>query len=280
MQPHTRGCYDTRRRVVAYYKDIRHRLKAPHRFFAVLAAAFAPSTALNYANVARSLIPELREDPLTKEACLFLQKQLANTKVKKATPISPAQVALALRSAPPTTAATILWMWIGAARHADLKPARVESWKQIGHLSVACLRFGPWKSDPTGKREASKVLPVNPLLRSLLKQRAFSSFRQVKLALKKIDPALSVHSIRRGAIKALSVDHSADEIAVLTQHAAGQTRSQAHKYAPLSATGPTPSLQLTLASKLWKLLSSRTAPLPPEWSFPSNGYSSTRVRSN
>ena len=267
MRPHTPGCYDTRQRVLAYYQDVRHRLKAPHRFLAVLATAFAPSTALSYANVARSLIPELRDDPLTKEACLFLQKRLAQAKLKKATPISPAQVALVIRSAPPTTAATILWMWIGAARHADLKPAHVESWKRLGQLPVVCLRFGPWKSDPTGKREASKVLPVNPLLKSLLKKRAFSSFAQVKVALKKIDPTLSVHSIRRGAIKALSMEHSADEIAVLTQHAAGQTRSQAHKYAPLSATGPTPSLQLMLASKLWKMLSSRTAPLPPEWSY-------------
>ena len=255
-----------------YYQDVQKTLQAPHRF---LGAAFAPSTALNYALTAAARIPAVRQDPKTKEAILFLKKRAATATLKKAVPILPDQLSQAIDTASPRTANTILLMWLGAARHADLRAARLEKSFGKGKSKVACLRFGPWKSDPTGNRQATKALPTNSALLKMMRSQDFASFNAVKNALRKVDHSLTVHSIRRGAIQFLADRYSPLQIAALTQHAAGQETSAVHKYTPPTMTGPLPTLQLQLASELWNALSSTSSQEQKETGHISHGKSDT-----
>lgn len=275
MLPYTSNTYYQRSLVERYYLDVRPTLTAPHRFLAVLSAAFLPSTALNYALRAIAQIPELREDPKTKPALLWLKKRLAEATVKKATPITPAQMSQLLRNAKPTVATTALIMWISAARHSDLRAAWLEKCFGKGRSQVACLRFGPWKSDPSGSRQATKALPVNDDMVKLLKSKKFATFHQVKASLAATSPDLTVHSIRRGAIQFLAPHYSPLQIAAITQHAAGQEKSAVHKYTPASMTGPLPTMQLQLASELWSSLSPTTSLGRRETFHTSHGRSAT-----
>ena len=58
LLPYTPHTYYQRSLVERYYLDVRPTLTAPHRFFALLSAAFLPSTALTYALKATAQIPE------------------------------------------------------------------------------------------------------------------------------------------------------------------------------------------------------------------------------
>ena len=256
LRPFTEGAYSTRARVHAYYRDVQPHIKQPHRFLAYLAAAFAPSTALTYALTAQAHIPEVGADTKTKEAILFLKKEASRHEMKKATPITPLEMKKIAQLPPSRTKHTVMLMWITAARHADLRAGRLvryfggeKDWK------VAYIRFGPWKSDPTGSAQASKTVPVSTELLHLLQHEDYVNFSRTNAFLKSINPSLTPHSIRRGAIAFLSHNHSPEEIAKITQHSAGQAKGGAHKYMPPSMHGPLPTKQMQLASELWDALS-------------------------
>jgi hypothetical protein len=185
-------------------------------------------------------IPDLRNDPKTKEAILFLKKKVAIASLKKATPITPDQMVKLLASASPKTATTALIMWISAARHSDLKAAWLEQCFGKGTSMVACLRFGPWKSDPTGFRQATKALPTNAEMVKMFKSKDFAHYSAMRRRLYATSPDLTVHSIRRGAIQFLAHNYSPLQIAAITQHAAGQEKSAVHKYTPATMMGPSP----------------------------------------
>lgn len=252
LRPYTEGAYSTRSRVTAYYRDIRSHIKTPHRFLAYLSAAFAPSTALTYALTAQAHIPELANDKKTKEAILFLKKEANRHEMKKATPITPLEMKKIADLPPSRTKHTVMLMWITAARHADLRAGKlVKSFGGENQWKVAYIRFGPWKSDPTGSAQASKTVPVSPELLQMLQQEDYVNFSRTNAFLKSINPSLTPHSIRRGAIAYLARHHPPETIAMLTQHAAGQAKGGAQKYMPPSMYGPLPSTQLRLASALW-----------------------------
>jgi hypothetical protein len=220
-------------------------------------------------------IPDLQNDPKTKEAILFLKKKVAVATLKKATPITPAQMNTLLATASPKTATTALIMWISAARHSDLKAAWLEQCFGKGTSMVACLRFGPWKSDPTGFRQATKALPTNTEMIKMLKSKDFAHYSAMRRRLYATSPDLTVHSIRRGAIQYLAHNYSPLQIAAITQHAAGQEKSAVHKYTPATMTGPLPTLQLQLASELWNSLSQTTSRRVNPTSHTSHGKSVT-----
>ena len=247
----------------------------------MLATAFAPSSALTYGLVAKAHIKDLREDPHSKEALLFLKKAAAEATTKKATPITPAEVRTAIESSPRRVANTIKLLWISAARHADLKAGKLVLSDGGKKFTTVVLHFGPWKSDRTGSRQATKALPVDKGILELLTTRSYASYEEVAKFLARVNPSLTVHSIRRGAITFLGQTHSPEDIAVLTQHAAGQSRSGAHRYLPPTANGPMASLQLRLACMLWSSLSStncrQVAQGHPE--TPTGDSSTTKERS-
>ena len=219
---------------------------------------------MSYALTARQHIPEVKADPLTEEALLFLQKVSSETEQKKAPPITPLQVQQALSRSPPEIATSMTLMWISAARHADLRPGKLVSCHGIadGWWEVV-ISFGVWKSDRSGTRAASKALVVNDAILIQLRDRQYAPFQTIKDWLKKVDSQLTVHSFRRGAINWLAEDHTPEEIATLTQHASGQSVSGTHKYLVPTTKGPMAQKQLQLCSKLWSAISSRSSTLPP-----------------
>lgn len=275
LRPYTPHTYYQRSLVERYYLDVRATLAAPHRFFALLSAAFTPSTALTYGLKAMAQIEEIREDPKSKPAILWLKKRMAEATLKKAVPITPKQMSRLLSTAKPIVATTALIMWISAARHSDLKAAWLEKCFGKGKSQVACLRFGPWKSDPSGVRQATKALPATDAMVEMLKSKKFASYYQVQASLTATSRELTVHSIRRGAIQFLAPNYSPLQIAAITQHAAGQEKSAVHKYTPASMMGPLPTLQLQLASELWSSLSRATSLGRRETSPTSHGRSVT-----
>ena len=127
MLPYTESTYRRHDLIRRYYAQLRPHLPAPHRFLAVLMKSFAPSTALSYAVTAVSLIPELKEDPGTPPAILYLKKAMARRKQNQATPVTVTQMRSILRHASRQVAATLRLMWLQLARHGDLIHGRLQA---------------------------------------------------------------------------------------------------------------------------------------------------------
>ena len=200
-----------------------------------------------------ALIKELRDDPQSRHAILFLKKAQARSRQDQAVPASVAQMREMIKEAPPLIGRTLAIMWLLLARHGDLIHGRLQATQEVpgSRIQLASILYLPWKSDTDGSKRASKVIPVTEPLLRLLRSRCFATYTQMYTFLKKWN--LTVHSIGRGGISYLAnKGYSAGTIAILTQHAAGQEgRNGAHRYISAPFAGPTVEHQVRLSSTLW-----------------------------
>jgi hypothetical protein len=188
---------------------------------------FSKTTAMAYATTMGALRPELRT-PRWETAMKWLQQQVAKARfaqekeIKEAVPIEVETMKKLLERSTARQKAAWVAMWVSASRHGDLdKMEKVHtfSWPASPHPSTVAIRYAlpVWKSDPIGRRLAMKciVMPKNMVL-------GRTTYREMYAKIKALDKTLTLHSIRRGAIRYLVQQGvPAEEIVLITQHSQG-----------------------------------------------------------
>jgi len=190
-----------------------------------LMQVYAPSTVLTYAHTMASLWPQLKESREWQDAMKCAYKAAAVAEVNHAVAATPEQIQTLLQSniVPTKVQDTVLLQWISASRHADLEHmylAQVWRYPIAPHENTVAVRWNlpVWKSDLLGKRHCSKTITMPEAVLRRIMQGGFAGYREVYRHMTKM--ALTVHSIRRGAVTALSNKGEAPEsIVTLTQHA-------------------------------------------------------------
>jgi len=111
---------------------------------------------------------------------------------------------------------TVTLMLLSASRHMDiLKVIRFQHYQK----AIVLLQWGNFKSDRYGMRAVAKFIEIPRQYLEVLAITELATYREVYNALKKVDPTLSVHSIRRAAATHLAeAGFSMDEIQLLTGH--------------------------------------------------------------
>jgi hypothetical protein len=181
---------------------------------------FRATTTYRYAKTIRRLfahefsnVPEVEVRNMMKSF-----QTLSNLSVKDmaAVPATPVQVKRLIGNLTRPEQRIIFCMWTTAARHIE-----TEQWvrKYFSRRHVLCLTNLWSKSDPTGMTSQHRWItcPHRKLMQKLFQQ-APVSYHQVLRFIKKIEPTLSCHSFRKGAIQVLEKKFAPPQIAHLTWH--------------------------------------------------------------
>ena len=173
--------------------------------------------------------------------------------VRRARPITPAEMARAARV--PKIGDTVRLLWLSASRHGDLPAMSAITWNR-GEQTVIQLKFSGHKSDTFGVRAVSKWIPwpqqsAAKVVRNI-NSRRMASYRTVLKALKQVSPELTVHSIRRGAALCLADrGWSMVDIQLITGHTPTQDPMLAvRRYVDASLAQPEAKKCLAMAQEL------------------------------
>jgi len=208
----SKGHRDRRARLQAQLSACDHNLPKLLRFFE---RNYHPSTAKGYAATVIASNPHLvtktvrdAQDRLRQKAPLLLSK--------RARPITPSEFQKLLSKAPLGVQVTVILMLLSASRHVDLyKVIRFQYFQR----AVLMLQWANQKSDRYGMRAIAKFIHIPRQYENLVLNVGLATYREVYNHLKKIDPSLTVHSIRRAAATYLAnAGFSMAEIQLLTGH--------------------------------------------------------------
>jgi hypothetical protein len=229
-----------------------------------LVSAFAPSTALTYAAVLTKATPlGKNEQWLLKYRAirLWAAKKEQQVRATQAQPLSPYQCRqfLLRRDEPPETRATVLLLWLLAARHGDLQYMHAKAHSE----DVLEIRMFGGKSDIFSLHRESKWVRTTAgwgrIFTEMLAKQKWQVYAEILKALKRLQPNLSVHSIRRGAISALATRWSPHQIALLSGHANPQQRLGSLKYIEMKPSQTQPKLVLEMSDFLWEEVRTATS---------------------
>lgn len=172
----------------------------------------------------------LKKDPKWKGRVAGPMLLAANTKTrKKASPMHNEHVLKFLEVLTHETA-LIAFMWVSASRFGDLKDIVIMAKLELPHnLTGLALDYRGTKGDKSGKRGDAKaiVLPnrwlpfIEEHIRSERQQapaKALMKEHRMYKVLRAVDPLLSLHSARNGALKALAKKVSAEDQAKQSLH--------------------------------------------------------------
>jgi hypothetical protein len=196
---------------------------------------------------------------------LWLSHQVALHEAQQAVPATPSDVRTLLSLATPPQFLMLLLQWTSASRYADISAMYLrEIWLSpiAPHPDTMIVQFTlpVWKSDRKGVRKCQKqlVLPVSlrPQLQIMFSSRRFPSYAQMLALLHRSPKNLSMHSLRRGAIAALTPTTPPEEIIVLTQHAQGAQFEQRalRTYLPASPLSQEGAIQQRLSYSLLQMI--------------------------
>jgi len=165
---------------------------------------------------------------------------------KRAIPITIPQFRRLLKQAPAIVRNTIIVLILSASRHMDL--LRVLNYRSF-QKGIILLQWANFKSDRYGERAFSKFIEIPEAYRHLWRPFEIATYRQVYNELKKVDPSLSVHSLRRAAVTCLAdAGFSYPEILLLTGHTPTADPCLAvRRYADPSPNQPESLLQIKMS---------------------------------
>lgn len=205
-----------------------------------------PSTCLTKAHTLLKLRPALKS-ALTGEILEGWEVEKAVVGPRRALSISVADLIGVLRKCPRLERYTILFLWVGALRHGDLRTATITRMTD----QVVRVQWSVQKSDRLGRRFLTKfvIFPfaVGP---------PWANYRETYETVKAQNIQLTVHSLRRGALTHLAdKGYSHAEIATFSLHA---PTSDAHlavrRYVDPSPSQPEGGLQLQMSLTLLRAL--------------------------
>lgn len=218
----------------------------------------APNVTVSYAATLLKLRPDLRT-PMVKDAIDRVRQKAGPLTTKRAKAVTAVQMRHLLESGPERVQRTLLLLFLGACRHADL--LRVQCLHSTAIIrGVIMLQWGAFKSDRYGLRAYAKFLFLPPRYRHLFKDWTIATYREVYRHIKFHYGELSVHSLRRGACTLLAeLGFTMSEIALLTGHTPTSDPSLGvRRYVDPSEKQPESQLQLRMSSALAKTLQSST----------------------
>jgi integrase len=205
---------------------------------------FKPGTALTKAHTLLGLMPHLKSVE-TRDLLDVWQKE--NSVIARPAPtITPDQMKVLLTRSPREARGTIVLQWVSGCRHADLLKARMEKVTP----SILRMSWSTQKSDRLGKRHLVKFIHFPLQIPQL------SGYREVYKRLKDVDPSLTVHSLRRGALTFLATQgYSHETIMKLSLHAPTSDPCLAvRRYVEPSHLQPEAMEQIELSKALWRPL--------------------------
>lgn len=261
MNPFSATTTNRRRRVESILRLLLPVVREPSEIIGCLYQVFSVTTAMAYATTMAAIRPRLKT-PQWETAMLWLQQQLAKARfakkqarlsIREAVPIEVEAMKKLLGRATARQKAAWVAMWVSASRHGDLskmEQVHTFAWPASPHPGTVAIRYAlpVWKSDPNGRRMAMKclVMPKNMQVRR-------TTYREMYAKIKAIDNKLTLHSIRRGAIRYLVQQGvPAEEIVLLTQHSQGvMEQRQLRVYLPRDAKSTEVVTQIRLG---WLLL--------------------------
>jgi hypothetical protein len=185
-------------------------------------------------------------------------RRLALEPPKPAVAAEPHQVAQLIRQ-PSREATVVEAMWATASRFSDFRHARLNQ-------SNASISLALHKGDPLGRLGAVKFFGEDQLgvmSRALhLVQQEEITYKQMYNYIRRIQPGLTVHSIRRGALTTLSDDHEVEELQLMGTHASPQS---SRRYIHPKRHQREPSRMIAMSNQLMSSLNAGPAPLRRNW---------------
>lgn len=211
---------------------------------------YRPSTAYHYACILRRMHPEIRASIEPQVTALRQEAGVLN--VRRALAAPPEVIRQGMQKKD-LVAAIIYLMWISASRHRDLEIVREWSWE---NAQVLRLRWDRMKSDRFGQRAPVKYIHIHKEWKKLLSTKAVVNYRTISSRLKKIDPTLTVHSVRRGACTQLAqMGMSMEDIALLSAHSQGMLNQMGvRRYVDPSMSQPEGKKQVQMSQLLSSLV--------------------------
>jgi hypothetical protein len=256
LKPFATSSMKRRRRVTEIFEASRRAGLSLTGLAGWLAKSFAPGTAASYAAVMATTIPTLKKNG----KWTLLQRALRLSAARRGRPVQapPASpTAVRMISQDPQVSATVrattMILFVTASRHADLNFVRPRMWSD-GTLE---LQFWGSKSDIFSRHCLRKWIRVPAETARDWYNRAttqnWASYGSMLEVMHR--HALTVHSLRRGAITTLAEKYDAKSIAVLSGHADPQTRLGTIKYIEANPTQSAPKQSIEMATMLWEAVS-------------------------
>ena len=222
MKPYHESTYRRRKRVRAIYNLLKNRVTGPAGLIGTMAQVYSWTTAWSYALTMQAEFPQLAKDRGWKDALLWLEKQKAKRRLEthQAEPATPIQVQTLLKGPGTLQQKTALAvMWNSLSRYGDIQhmvTSRI--WNHLGRDVLVKVNLEVWKSDPHGRRHASKTFILPGAMVPILMKGGIPSYNQMLSWIKSSYPTLSCHSFRRGGVSFAAGFHTGEEIVALTMH--------------------------------------------------------------
>eukprot|EP00760_Papus_ankaliazontas_P013789 PhM_4_TR15898/c2_g1_i1/m.71902 len=168
-----------------------------------------PSTAVTYIRTLKAIRPDL-VSPVINDVLVRARKEAPVIVANRAKAATPQETASLCRRGH-LEAVTVRAMWVTASRHADL--GRIVQ-ATLYPENTVMLQWGTMKSDRFGQRGVTKCVYWKGQW-----PRKWASYTAVMKYCRSLNPELSAHSFRRGAVCFLAArGYSFHEIAALTAH--------------------------------------------------------------
>ena len=224
----------------------------PLHMLAYLALRYKPSTARTYASVMQSSNPALKANPLWQNGMRQMYIHVAeNPPTGGATPATPIQVRRLIGDMRRPEQRCVYQLWVTASRYGETigntdpesqseEQHTPRTWEVIRHRRsngqpwAIQLHLRTSKQHPKGDHPFSKWirLGINPPVSEQYWHSHEVQYREMLQYVQSIEPSLSMHSFRKGAIQFLEAcGVEAAQIALLSGHtASGQYQSLTRSY--------------------------------------------------
>jgi len=241
----SKGHRNRRERLQAHLNAYLQNLPGLLRFYE---RNYSPGTAKGYASTLIKQNPHLVTQ-VVRDAQDRLRQKAPLLQSKRARPITPEEFLRLLSRAPLGVRVTAVTMLLSASRHMDLyKVIRFKMFQR----AILLLQWANQKSDRYGMRAIAKFIYIPSQYENLVINVGICTYRELYNELKKIDPALTVHSIRRSAATYLAeAGFSMAHIQLLTGHTpSADPHLAVRQYVDPSPNQPESQLQIRMSRTL------------------------------